>query len=76
MGIENERYGRRNARVGVAAGFWLITQDPMLIAPDNCCIEVRPSEAPHSLPIHFMMLIRANSAASSGETAMGLYPPS
>jgi kynurenine formamidase len=58
MGKENERYGRRNAGIGVAAGLWLIAQDPMLIASDNCCIEVRPSEAPHSLPIHSMMLIQ------------------
>lgn len=30
----------------------------MLIAADNCCVEVRPSEKPHSLPIHAMMLIQ------------------
>jgi hypothetical protein len=29
------------------AGQWLVTQDPMLIAADNCCVEVRPSEAVH-----------------------------
>ena len=58
MGRENERYGRRNAGLGVAAGQWLVTQDPMLVGSDNCCIEVRPSEPPHSLPIHSMMLIQ------------------
>jgi len=29
-----------------------------MIAADNCCVEVRPSERPHSLPIHAMMLIQ------------------
>jgi kynurenine formamidase len=58
MGNENERYGTLNAGIGVAAGQWLVTQQPMLIAADNCCVEVRPSERPHSLPIHAMMLIQ------------------
>jgi kynurenine formamidase len=58
MGKENERYGTLNAGIGVAAGQWLVTQQPMLIAADNCCVEVRPSERPHSLPIHAMMLIQ------------------
>jgi kynurenine formamidase len=30
----------------------------MLIAADNCCVEARPSEPPHSLPVHAMMLIQ------------------
>ncbi len=30
----------------------------MLIAADNCCVEVRPSEPPHNLPVHAMMLIQ------------------
>jgi kynurenine formamidase len=58
MGKDNQRYGRANAGIGIAAGQWLVTQDPMLIAADNCCVEVRPSEPPHSLPIHSMMLIQ------------------
>ena len=58
MGKENERYGTLNAGIGVAAGQWLAAQQPMLIAADNCCVEVRPSEKPHSLPIHAMMLIQ------------------
>ena len=58
MGKENERYGRRNAGIGVEAGQWLVTQDPMLVAADNCCVEMRPSVAPHNLPIHSMMLIQ------------------
>src|SRR5215510_1060687 len=58
MGKENERYGTQNAGIGIAAGQWLLAQEPMLIAADNCCVEVRPSEKPHSLPIHAMMLIQ------------------
>jgi kynurenine formamidase len=46
MGKDNHRYGTANSGIGIAAAQWLITQDPMLIAADNCCIEVRPSEPP------------------------------
>jgi kynurenine formamidase len=58
MGEDNQRYGSANAGIGIAAAQWLLTQDPMLIAADNCCVEVRPSEPPHSLPVHAMMLIQ------------------
>ena len=58
MGKDNQRYGTANPGIGIAAGQWLVTQDPMLIAADNCCVEVRPSEPPHSLPVHAMMLIQ------------------
>jgi kynurenine formamidase len=58
MGKENERYGTRNPGIGIAAAQWLVSQDPMMIAADNCCVEVRPSEPPHSLPVHAMMLIQ------------------
>ena len=58
MGKENERYGTLNPGIGIAAGQWLVAQEPMMIAADNCCVEVRPSERPHSLPIHAMMLIQ------------------
>ena len=30
----------------------------MMIAADNCCVEVRPSEPGHSLPVHAMMIIQ------------------
>ena len=33
-------------------------QDPMLIAADNCCIEVRPSEPRRNLPVHTMTLVQ------------------
>ncbi len=58
VGKENQRYGTANAGIGIAAGQWLVTQDPMLIAADNCCVEVRPSEKGHNLPVHSMMLIQ------------------
>src|SRR5262249_19930035 len=58
MGRENQRYGTVPAGIGINAGQWLITQDPMMIAADNCCVEVRPSEPGHSLPVHAMMLIQ------------------
>ncbi len=58
MGKENQRYGSVPPGIGVAAADWLIAQDPMLIAADNCCVEVRPSEPGYSLPVHAMMLIQ------------------
>jgi kynurenine formamidase len=58
MGKDNQRYGRENPGIGIAAGQWLITQNPMMVAADNCCVEVRPSEPGHSLPVHAMMLIQ------------------
>jgi kynurenine formamidase len=58
VGKDNARYGTANAGLGIAAAQWLVTQQPMMIAADNCCVEVRPSERPHSLPVHAMMLIQ------------------
>jgi kynurenine formamidase len=58
MGKDNRRYGTLSPGIGIAAGQWLVAQDPMLVAADNCCVEVRPSEKPHSLPIHSMLLIQ------------------
>src|ERR1043166_4280542 len=58
MGKENQRYGSVSPGIGIAAAQWLIGQEPMLIAADNCCVEVRPSEPPHNLPVHAMMLIQ------------------
>jgi kynurenine formamidase len=58
MGKENQRYGSASPGVGIAAAQWLVAQEPMLIAADNCCIEARPSEPGYSLPVHAMMLIQ------------------
>jgi len=57
-GRENARYANAAPGIGIAAGSWLATQDPLLIAADNCCVEVRPSEPQTSLPVHAMMLIQ------------------
>jgi kynurenine formamidase len=58
LGKDNERYEKSSPGLGIAAGLWLVTQDPMMIAADNCCVEVRPSVPGTSLPIHSMMLIQ------------------
>ena len=58
MGKENQRYGSVSPGIGIAAAQWLVAQEPMMIAADNCCVEVRPSEPPQSLPVHAMMLIQ------------------
>ena len=58
MGKENQRYGSTPPGIGVVAAEWLAAREPMLIAADNCCVEVRPSEPGTSLPVHAMMLIQ------------------
>src|SRR5215469_3724617 len=58
MGKENQRYGSLSPGIGIAAGQWLVGQEPMLIAADTCCVEVRPSEPGFSLPVHALMLIQ------------------
>ena len=63
MGKENQRYGSVNPGIGIAAAQWLVGQAPMMIAAANCCVEVRPSEPPHNLPVHAMMLLDRESGA-------------
>jgi len=58
MGKDNQRYERNSPGISIAAGQWLVGQNPMLVGADNCCLEVRPSEARMSLPIHQMFLIQ------------------
>ena len=58
MGKDNQRYEKNSPGISIAAGQWLMTQNPMLVGADNCCLEVRPSEARMSLPIHQMFLIQ------------------
>jgi kynurenine formamidase len=58
MGKDNARYERTPAGIGTAAALWLVQQDPMLVAADNCCVEVRPSEPGLNLPVHAIMLIQ------------------
>jgi kynurenine formamidase len=57
-GKENARYMTRSPGIGVAAGQWLVTQDPMLLGADNIPVEVAPPKDPKlSGPIHQMMLV-------------------
>jgi kynurenine formamidase len=58
LGKDNVKYEKTSPGLGEAAGQWLITQNPMLVAADNCCVEVRPSVPGTSLPVHSMMLIQ------------------
>jgi kynurenine formamidase len=86
LGKDNAKYGKDSPGIGVAAGRWLVTQDPMLIGADNCCVEVRPSEPGMSLPIHSLMLIQHGiillenlmleklAAAGAQETAFIMQP--
>jgi len=57
-GKENARYMTRSPGIGVAAGEWLVKQDPMLLGADNIPVEVAPPKDPQlSGPIHQMMLV-------------------
>ena len=54
---DNARYSRGNPGIGVAAGEWLVRQNPMLVGADTPPVEVNPNPDPQiSLPIHQMML--------------------
>jgi kynurenine formamidase len=56
-GKENERYGRGNPGIGIAAAEWLARQNPMLVGADTPPVEVNPNpDAQVSLPIHQIML--------------------
>jgi kynurenine formamidase len=57
LGNDNARYGRTSPGVSVAAGEWLVQQDPMLIGADNCCIEARTSTRSLN-EIHAMLVIQ------------------
>ena len=54
---DNARYSKGNPGIGVAAGEWLVRQNPMLVGADTPPVEVNPNpDAQISLPIHQMML--------------------
>ena len=86
LGSDHTRYAKASAGVGVAAGRWLVTKEPMLVGADNCCVEVIPSEPGMSLPVHSLMLIENGIlllenlkleqlvAAKAHETAFVLQP--
>lgn len=52
------RYLKTSPGIGIAAGEWLVKQNPMLVGADNCCLEVRPyPEQKVNLPIHAMLIV-------------------
>jgi kynurenine formamidase len=55
---DKARYLKTSPGIGIAAGEWLVKQNPMLVGADNCCLEVRPyPEQKMNLPIHAMFII-------------------
>jgi len=55
---DKARYLKTSPGIGIAAGEWLVKQNPMLVGADNCCLEVRPyPEQKVNLPIHAMFII-------------------
>jgi kynurenine formamidase len=57
-GVDNERYYRSQPGLGVAAAEWLVTQDPMIVGSDSCCVEVNPNPEPRlSSPVHQILLV-------------------
>ena len=57
-GKENARYMSGSPGIGIAAGEWLVKQDPMLVGADTGPVEVSPNKDKQvSLPIHQMMLV-------------------
>src|SRR5688572_27025188 len=57
-GKDNARYMSGNPRIGIAAGEWLVKQEPMLLGSDNGPVEISPNKDKQiSLPIHQMMLV-------------------
>jgi len=52
------KYLASSPGIGIEAGEWLVTQNPMLVGTDTCCVEVRPYPGQKvALPIHAMFLI-------------------
>jgi kynurenine formamidase len=57
-GKDNARYTKSNPGIGVKAGEWLITKDPMLLGSDNTPVEVAPpADLMLSGPVHQMALV-------------------
>jgi kynurenine formamidase len=57
-GKDNARYSRGNPGIGIAAGEWLVRQNPILVGADTTPVEISPNpDARISLPIHQMMLV-------------------
>ena len=57
-GTDGERFSTNGPGIGLAAGQWLVTQDPMLVGADNVPVEVSPNPDPElSTPVHQVMLV-------------------
>ena len=55
---DGERFSSNGPGIGLAAGQWLVTQDPMLVGADNVPVEVSPNPDPElSTPVHQIMLV-------------------
>lgn len=55
---DGERFSTNGPGIGLAAGLWLVEQDPMLVGADNVPVEVSPNPDPElSTPVHQIMLV-------------------
>ena len=55
---DGERFSANGPGIGLAAGQWLVAQDPMLVGADNVPVEVSPNPDPElSTPVHQIMLV-------------------
>lgn len=62
-GKDDVRYYRTQPGLGIGAAEWLLTQRPMIVGSDTCCVEVNPNPDPKlSSPVHQILL-----------TANGIY---
>ena len=57
-GVDNGRYRGTAPGIGIGAGEWLVTQDPMLVGADNWSVEVNPNPDPQlRSPVHQILLV-------------------
>ena len=55
---DGDRFSANGPGIGLAAGQWLVEQDPMLVGADNVPVEVSPNPDPElSTPVHQVMLV-------------------
>lgn len=55
-GVNHEIYGTNTPGIGIAAGQWIVDQQPVLVGTDTCCVEFRSPEN-RRLDVHSLMLI-------------------
>lgn len=57
-GKDDVRYYRTQPGLGVQAAEWLLTQGPMIVGSDTCCVEVNPNpNSKLSSPVHQILLV-------------------